>query len=135
MTQKSKFINVLVILSSLLGYLEWSGDSSTFLFQAEWDVITGLFNNPQAMIHPFILIPLAGQALLLITLFQKKPSRILTYSSIACMSLLLVFMFGIGLLSQNYKITLSTVPFLVMIFAAIRHHRRQRMGSKTRAMV
>ena len=36
---KPKILNALLIVTSLLGYLEWSGDSHTFLFQAEAEIL------------------------------------------------------------------------------------------------
>lgn len=116
---KPKILNALLVVTSLLGYLEWSGDSHTFLFQAEAEILHKLFTNPSSVVHPFILLPLIGQILLLITLFQKSPSKILTYVSIAGLGLLLGFMFIIGLISLNYKIIISTISFLVVAVLTI----------------
>ncbi len=104
-----------------MGYLEWSGDSHTFLFQAEAEIVYKLFTNPTSVIHPFILLPLTGQILLLITLFQKSPAKILTYISIMGLGILLGFMFIIGLISLNFKILLSTIPFLIVTFLTIQN--------------
>lgn len=122
---KAKFYNLLLIITSLFGYLEWSGDSHAFLFQAEAEVFSKLFTNPASLLHPFTLLPMAGQIILLITLFQKKPGKILTYIGIACLSLLLGFMFVIGIISVNYKIVFSTIPFLIVAFFTIRYHRKE----------
>ena len=92
---KPKILNALLIVTSLLGYLEWSGDSHTFLFQAEAEILHKLFTNPSSVVHPFILLPLIGQILLL------------------------GFMFIIGLISLNYKIIISTISFLVVAVLTI----------------
>lgn len=120
---KSKIFNLLLIITSLLGYLEWSGNNHMFLFQAEAEIVTKLLTAPKSVLHPFILMPLTGQILLLITLFQKQPNKVLTYISIAGIGILLAFMLLVGLLSLNFKIILSTIPFLVLAFLAIRHFR------------
>jgi hypothetical protein len=120
---KSKILNLLLIITSLIGYLEWGGDNHVFLFQGETEIIIKLFTNPASVIHPFILLPLVGQILLLITLFQKSPGKILTYFSITSLGLLLGFMFVIGLLSMNFKIVLSTIPFMITAVLTIRHFR------------
>jgi hypothetical protein len=73
-----KIINSLLLLTSLLGYLEWGKDNKAFLFQAEAEVIGKLFADPVSAFHPLVLLPLAGQLALLVTIFQKQPSRILT---------------------------------------------------------
>jgi hypothetical protein len=120
---KVKFFNLLLIITSLFGYLEWSGDSHAFLFQAEAEVFSKLFTDPASVLHPFTLLPMAGQIILLLTLFQNKPGKILTYIGIACLGLLLGFMFVIGIISVKYKIVLSTIPFLVVAFFTIRRYR------------
>ena len=122
---KSKIINLLLIITSLLGYLEWSGNSHLFLFQAEGEILSKLFVDPISVLHPFTLLPMIGQTILLITLFQKKPNRLLTYLSILGLGLLLVFMFVIGIMSLNFKIIFSTIPFIVVAGIAIRHYRKQ----------
>jgi hypothetical protein len=110
---KKKVLNGCLILTSLLGYLEWGVDNRMFLFQAEIEVLTKLFKDPLSAAHPFTLLPLFGQLILLFTLFQKIPGRLLTFIGLGCLSVLLLFMFLIGVISINYKILLSTVPFVV----------------------
>jgi uncharacterized membrane protein (UPF0136 family) len=123
---KLKIINLLLILTSLLGYLEWSGNSHSFLFQAECEIISKLFKDPVAVFHPFTIVPMIGQLLLVITLFQKTPSKILTLISITCLGILLVFMLVVGVMGLNYKIILSTLPFITTAFFAIRLHKNRR---------
>ncbi|MBK8192733.1 MAG: hypothetical protein IPK76_05895 [Lewinellaceae bacterium] len=120
---KSKILNALLILSSLVGYLEWGKDNKLFLFQAEAEIISKLIDNPLSVLHPFTVLPFVGQILLLITLFQQKPGRILTYVGIGGIGILLALMFVIGLITLNVKVLASTIPFLVLAFVTIRHHR------------
>ncbi|MFN0204556.1 MAG: hypothetical protein ACKVTZ_23775 [Bacteroidia bacterium] len=122
---KSKVFNFLLILSSLLGFLEWGGGNQVFLFQAEAEILQKLFTAPMSVLHPFTVLPLIGQILLLITLFQKQPSKRLTFISIGALSLLLGFMFIIGIISLNIKVLASTLPFLVLAFFAVRYYRSQ----------
>lgn len=123
---KSKILTLLLIITSLFGYLEWGGNNSSFLFQSEYDVLTKIFTEPKTVVHPFTIIPLVGQILLLIILFQKKPSKMLTYIGIACLGLLLGFMFFIGITSLNFKILTSTLPFLATAIYTILYLRKQR---------
>lgn len=123
---KSKILNALLIVTSLFGYLEWGLDNHVFLFQAEGEIILKLLREPAAAAHPFTLLPLFGQIILLITLFQKNPGRGLTYLGLAGIGLLLFFMFLIGLISLNEKILLSTLPFLLVAFLTVRHHIRNK---------
>lgn len=121
---KGKILNLLLALTSLLGYLEWSGDSHSFLFQAEGEVLAKIFTDPASVVHPLILIPLAGQLLLIFTLFQKKPGKWLTFLSMAGLGVLLGFILLVGVLALNVKIVLSTLPFFIVAFATIRHYRK-----------
>ena len=77
-------------------------------------------NDPVAAAHPFTLLPLFGQVLLLVTLLSGSRTGGLRTSGSRAFSLLLVFMFLIGLLSLNLpKILLSTIPFIVTAVLAI----------------
>lgn len=121
---KSKILNFLLIIFSLFGYLEWSGNNHLFLFEAEIEIFSKLFTRPISVLHPFIVLPIAAQFILLFTLFQKKPSKKLTYISIFCLGILLGFMLFIGIISLNYKIALSTIPFIVVSIVTMLHHRK-----------
>lgn len=121
---RTKILNFLLIVTSLLGYLEWGGGNHIFLFAGEVEIIRKLFTDPTSVIHPFILLPLAGQILLLFTLFQKTPSKTLTYLSVAGLGLLLVFIFIIGLITLNVRTILSTLPFIITAIITMRYYRK-----------
>jgi hypothetical protein len=122
--QKVKVLNLALVLTSLLGYLEWGNDNSSFLFQAEADVLSKMFTSPGSVVHPFTMLPLIGQLLLLITLFQKSPGKYLSFIGMACVGLLIGFMLVAGLLTLNFKIVLSTAPFFVAAAMLVQHFRR-----------
>lgn len=126
---KNKILNLLLIITSLLGYLEWSGNNHSFLFQAETEILSKLFNTPNSILHPFTIVPLLGQLILVITLFQKTPNKILTYIGIGSLGILLLFIFIIGLLHLNYKIILSTIPFILLSIITIRHFQKRKLNS------
>ena len=116
----AKILNTLLVLSSLIGYLEWSGNNQLFIFEAEMEIILKLFTDTNSVIHPLIIIPIGGQILLVVTLFQKKANKIMTYLSIAMLGCLLYLMLFIGIFSFNYKIIISTRPFLFISIAIVR---------------
>lgn len=120
-----KILIVLLILTSLMGYLEWSGNNHIFLLQAEADIIKKLVSQPTSVLHPLILAPMAGQILLLATAFQKQPSKILILIGIGSLCLLFSFMLLIGLMSLNFKILISTIPFLVLALLTINQLRKR----------
>lgn len=119
-------VNGLVVLTSLVGYLEWGKGNHQFLAQAEFEVVTKLLTNPISVWHPFTLFPMIGQFLLVATLFQPTPSRLLTTIGIVCLGVLLGFMFVIGLLGLQFKIMISTLPFVALSILALRLHHRNR---------
>ena len=122
---KSKILNFLLLITSLLGYLEWGGNNHIFLFKAEAELFLKLFADPISVIHPFTILPLVGQILLLITLFQKTPNKTLSFISILGLGLLLGFIFIIGLMSLNFKVIISTIPFIVVSVLTIRNYKNK----------
>ena len=112
MMSKEKILNLLILISSLFVYLEWSGDNAEFLFQIEQDFFLQFPSDPGSLLHPFILIPLLGQFLLIISLFQKEPSKKLTYVGIIGLGVLVLFIAFIGIMSKNIQVALSTLPFI-----------------------
>jgi len=118
---KIKILNNLLILTSLIGFLQWGKDSHLFLFQAEAEIIGKLFTDPTSVLHPFTVLPLGGQIILLITVFQKNPSKVLTLIGLSGLALLLLFMLLVGILSVNFKIIISTLPFVIVAILSIRH--------------
>lgn len=119
-----KILNALLIVFSMIAYLEWGKNNSMFLIEGEVEVMQKLFSDPLSVLHPFTIIPLLGQVLLIITLFQKTPGKKITYTGLICISLLLVLVFTIGLITLNYKTILSTLPFLIFAILTIRALRK-----------
>lgn len=117
---RAKLLNLGLVLTSLLGYLEWGKDQSALLFEAEADLLLKASSAPAGVLHPFTLLPLIGQLALLSTLFQRSPGRGRTLAGIAGLGLLLGLMFLIGLLTMNLRILGSTLPFLVLAAVAVR---------------
>lgn len=109
---KNKLLILALVFTPLLAYLEWGKDNHTFLGSAEWDILQKLFTAPSGVMHPLVLLPLAGQIILLLSLFLHKQARWIVPAGIAMISILLFFILFIGLLSLKFKIILSTFPFL-----------------------
>lgn len=118
--------NLIVLFTSLIGYLEWGGGNKAFLFQSEYDVLSTLFTAPGEIIHPFIILPLLGQILLIVGAIKSKPSRLLTYIGIGCLSVLFLLILFIGIIGPEFKTLISTLPFFGASFMAIRYHRKLR---------
>jgi hypothetical protein len=128
---KKKLLNLLLIITSLLGYMEWGGGNHTFVFQAESEIFTKLVSDPVSVLHPFIVLPLLGQLLLVITLFQRTPGKILTYTGIVCLGMLMVFLFAIGSLAGNSKMIFYPLPFIVVATLSIVQYRNKGNNYRT----
>jgi hypothetical protein len=126
MNMKSKVLNLLLIITSLLGFLEWGGNNRSFLFQVEATLLSKIFTDPASVMHPLTILPLLGQIVLVATLFQRTPNKKLSYIGIGCLGILLGLMFAIGLMSLNFKIILSIIPFLGVAILTIRHNRENK---------
>ncbi|MEN8248355.1 MAG: hypothetical protein ABFS32_05450 [Bacteroidota bacterium] len=122
---KNKILNLALILTSLIGYLEWGGNNSMFLFQGEYDILTKLFIDPLSVVHPFTILPLLGQIILLITLFQKIPGKLLTYIGMIGIGVLMLMIFIVGIISFNYWILLSSLPYLITSAWVIVYYRKR----------
>ena len=120
---KSKILNLGLILSSLIVYLEWGGNNAMFLAQGELDLITKMIHDPLSVIHPLTVLPLIGQLLLAITLFQKTPSKWLTYLGLGGIGVLVLLIFAIGVMSMKVTIAISTIPFLLIGFLVIKNQK------------
>lgn len=121
----SKILNLLLIITSLLGYLEWPQQNALFIFQAEADVLSKLFNEPGKVIHPLTLLPMAGQLLLFITLFQHRPSGRLTLIGLGGIAPLYVFILLAALVSLNVKMILSVILFTVTAILTLKYYRKK----------
>lgn len=128
--KKTKILNVCLVLTSLFGYLEWGTNRNAFLYETEIEILSKLFSEPGSLLHPFVLLPLFGQALLIFTLFQKKPNRILTFLGIGCIGILILLIFAISLMNLNLKMLFSTLPFLGLSIYTVWNYRKKHANSK-----
>lgn len=117
-----KLLNLGLLLTSLFGYLEWGTDQQAFLFQVEMELLLKIGNDIKAFLHPFILIPLAGQLMILYSLFQRTPGRKLSLIGLACLSTIMLLLFFIGLITLNIKILLSALPFIITGIFVLRYN-------------
>lgn len=129
---KHKLLNATLIVTSLFGYMEWGKCNNAFLFSAEMEVITRLFTDTESVVHPLTIIPLFGQILLLLTLFQKEPSKIIAYIGIGCLGVLLLLLFFIGVIDKNPKMAIAASPFLITSILVIASYQKNKKVKKRR---
>lgn len=107
-----RLLNVLLLITSLMGYLEWGTDQHSFLFQAEYQILAGPWEAGNFQ-HPLVLLPMVGQVLLLVTVFQKTPGKWITLIGMGCIGLLLMMVLLAGALSLNVRMLASVLPFFI----------------------
>lgn len=111
---KNKLLVFLIIITSLLGYLEWGGGNKAFLFEMEMEVISRLFSNPGSIIHPLTILPMIGQLMLIFSLWREPFYKKLAFWGLGLIAILLVFILVVGIISLNWKIVVSVIPFLIL---------------------
>lgn len=119
MKPDSRILPVLLILFSLIGYLEWGGGNRAFVFQAEADILMKLFRAPSEVTHAMTILPLTGQILLVWAFFTEKNRRKLIITGGALISILMILIFFVGAITLKFKILLSPVPFLIIYIYSI----------------
>lgn len=120
-----KIWNILLLLSFLMGYLEWGKDQHLFIFQAIQELYAKAKLNPIAVLHPLTLLPFIGMLIFLFTLFQKTPSRINTFAGAIGMSSIMLMILLIGILGPNFKMLLSVLPFFSFLFFVVKSNWRK----------
>ena len=119
-----RIYNLLLTVSTLIGYLRWGDDQWAFLIKMEWELLKEIVQNPSVFFNPVVLIPLVGQIFLIIAAIKKTPNKYLTYTGIVGIGLLFVLIFYSGFLTKVYWISLSTIPFFIISFFTIRYYRK-----------
>jgi len=121
-----KLLNLLLLITSLFGYLQWGGGHHAFIWQAERDIFLRGVGHTDAMLHPFVLLPLCGQLLLLFTLVQRVPGRLPTLIGLGCLSIIMLFLLFIGIIARSPAIAFSALPFVITGVLVLRGMRRRR---------
>ena len=110
-----KIINIGLILSFQLCYLEWPNNAS-FIFQAEYEIFTKTEQLIKNFMHPIILIGFASQAFILFAaIFKNFNSRLNFIGVISLTPIVLIFL-AVGFISFNFKIIISTIPYMFFCF-------------------
>ncbi len=123
-----RVLNIILLLTSLIGYLHWGKDQHAFLFQVEYELLFRA-SHSRNFLHPFVLVPMLGQLLLLFSVFQKAPGSIPTITGIACLSLIMLMILLVGILSLNPGIIGSALPFIATAIYAITYNRKQKRAA------
>ncbi len=86
-----------------------------FIFEGEYEIFTNTKNWVSNFTHPVILIGIASQLLILYCAIAKNASKKLNNIALLLLTPVVVLFLLVGILSSNYKIILSTLPFLSLV--------------------
>jgi hypothetical protein len=113
---------LLTVISFFFCYLEWGTGQSAFLYEAALQVFSQRESAGDNFSHPLVLLPFAGLIILLYQVFQPVPNRRWVYMGLALPAILVLFILLVGILSANWKVMASTMPFLGAAVWVIRSH-------------
>jgi hypothetical protein len=105
-----------LILAFSFCYTEWGGGQSAFIVEMELEFFASVRKNLSAFGYPLILAGLLGQLGLIYGMMVPKPRFWIIAACLAFLSLVVGFFSLAGLLSLNFKIIGSTIPFWVLVW-------------------
>jgi len=112
----SKLLLLGIILAFSICYTEWGADQSAFIFEMELEFFASLRKNLASFTHPLILAGLLGQLGLIYGMMVSKPRFWIISACLAFLGLVVGIFLLAGLLSLNFKIIASTIPFWVLVW-------------------
>lgn len=107
-------VNIGLVIAFSICYMQWGNNNSAFIAQVEYQLLFKEKNILQAVTHPLIAAGLIGQLLLLYSAIAVKAKKIIPVIAIALLSLVVLLILVAGILSVNYKMILSTIPFITL---------------------
>lgn len=107
-----RLLNLLLLLTFQLGYMEWPPHNSMFVFQAEYAIFTKTNQLIQNVTHPIILLGLLAQLVLLFAAIVPKFPKKINIIGIVILGLLMLLFLFISLLTKNSKMFAATLPYL-----------------------
>ena len=119
----NRLINFGLVIAFFLCYMEWGGGNSSFIFQAEHQILTQSEGWRSNFTHPIILAGLIGQLLLLYCAIRGNASKKLNWLGILILAPVVLIIFLAGALSMNWKMLLSVLPFIGLVILFWRNNR------------
>ena len=121
-----QIINFLLWVSFLFCYLSWPPDHSMFVYEVVYEIFTNTKNVVSNFTHPIILVGFIAQVILLYAALKKDSNKKINTIGVILLCPIVLLFFIVGLLSLDYKIAGSTLPFLsatVMYFIHLKKNR------------
>jgi len=111
-----RLLNLALLIAFQFCYLEWPPNNAMFIFEGEIEIFSKTESWISNFTHPIILIGFLTQIVLLLGALIPIFNRKLNTLAVLLLGILVLFFFFIGVMALNYKIALSTLPYLVLMF-------------------
>lgn len=112
--QQLRLTNLLLLVSFFFVYLEWGKGNSAFLFDVLREIIAHKSDPLKTLTHPIVLSGIIGIGALVSCILMPKPNRWLNLLAVSLPALIVLFISLIGAFGLNYRIFISTLPFLIL---------------------
>lgn len=118
---KFKWLNLALLISFSLCYLEWGGNQSMMIGQTQYEILSKQEGFWDTLLHPVVLSGLLSQCCLIYAILVPRPLRLVNLIGVVLLSLVVALFLLVGLLSLNVKMILSDIPFAVSAVMFFRH--------------
>ena len=105
----------LTLVASSLVIVHWGMFNEAFLIQYEWMTLVNCFHASPSWSTIPIFLTIVGQLLLIISLIQNPVKKPLLYTGLALTSVTVVQLLLAGILSVDYKMVGSSLPFVLLV--------------------
>ncbi len=110
----TRLLNLALVPAFLIGYMEWGGGNSGFVYDAALAVFTGPGSLWQNLVHPIIAAALIGLVLVALRIARPTSSRWIIRAAILVLAPMPLLIFGIGAASANWPMVVSALPFFAL---------------------
>ena len=119
-----RLINLALLIAFQFCYLEWPPNNAMFIFEGEIEIFSKTESWISNFTHPIILIGFLTQMVLLLGAVIPKFNRKINTIAVLLLGILVLFFFIIGVMALNYKIALSTLPYLSLMVLYLIKYRK-----------
>jgi len=107
-----RILNLALVIAFQICFLEWPPSNSMFIFQGEYLIFSIKEQLIDNLIHPIILTGLIAQLILLSGFLLPRINKMVNTLGVILLGIVVLLFFVVGLITLNYKIALSTLPYL-----------------------
>lgn len=122
---RNKLLNIGLLLSFLLCYVDMGHDGHEFMFQMDYSLLSNLTDDSTFL--PTVFLILGGQlSLLLAVFFDNRAYKLLTAVGLIWLTIFALIIAGMSLMVSYWHSFLSTIPYFILtVFTILTLARRQ----------